>query len=175
MIFLLAAAAAEKIPDLRPPLGPVAPGLWEQPTTWWALLGVLFILADIAAWIWWANQKGKPVALPPAQQARATLNRLLNAPPAAALAAEVSREVRRYATAAIGRAGEELTSEELTRAIGAEPRLDATHVRQLSELLRDCDRQKFAPAAEPAPHLAERGLKLVDAFEQLLQPAPEDA
>jgi hypothetical protein len=53
--------------------------------------------------------------------------------------------------------------------------LDATHVRQLSELLRDCDRQKFAPAAEPAPQLAERGLKLVDAFEQRLQPPPEDA
>ena len=133
------------------------------------------MLFDIALWIWWANRKGKAVALPAAEQAREKLRALQSTPESVELAAEVSREVRHYATAALGRAGEELTTEELSRAVAADQRFEAAQLTQLSELLRDCDRKKFAPTLLPTPRLAERALELVENFEKRLQPPPEDA
>ena len=126
----------------------------------------------VAALILWLRRKKPPLIIPPAVTAREALEALHGREETLALAAEVSQIIRHYVLAKLGHAGEEPTTEELTRGLAAESRLNTEVADSLAAFLRDCDVQKFAPAIAPQPDLGSRASALVEQFEsQLPEPA----
>lgn len=178
MILPFIAAAAEQLPELRPPLEPLPPSTWEQLGPWGVAGVVLFLVADVAALVWWLGRNLDAPPPSPVERARGELRSLTAAPEGVALAAAVSMSVRRYVSAAVVGGGAELTSEETSRAVTADGRFDVEQTAQLGGLLRDCDRRMFAPTAPPAsagPKLAERALELVESFDKRLHPPSVDS
>jgi hypothetical protein len=170
MIPMLA-AAAEKIPDLRPPRGEIPPGFWEQHGNAALIGAALVAVAGVAALLWW-RKRPRPVVepVPPAETACLALAALRGRPPDAALVGEVSRVVRRYVLAALPREGEEPTTEELHRIVSADARLTPELAEALAGFLRDCDLRKFSPQGGMPPGIVDRALELVRQLDARLQP-----
>lgn len=171
--FSVTVAVGGGIPDLRPPHGPLPPGPWEQAGQMWEPAGLLLVIVGMAFLVWRVSRRSRRTVLSAADIARSRLRNLVDDPDTADLAGQVSGEIRRYVTAATGHAGEELTAEELVKALADAPRLDAESVQQVADLLQECNRNRFAPASPKAPALAARALELVERFEQQRQPLPE--
>lgn len=170
---LLFAAAAEKIPDLRPPLGEIPPGYWEQHSTG-IVIGSAFGVVVVIALALWLLRKKPPVVFPPAVIARQGLERLRGRSETFALASEASLIMRHYVLAKLGHASDELTTEELTRILASDWRFEKT-APALVTFLRDCDVQKFAPAIAPQPDVVARAFELVELFESTTQRPPPAA
>lgn len=169
MIPMLAAAAAEKIPDLRPPLGEIPPSFWEQHGTQ-VIIGSALGAVLIVAFVLWLLRKKPPVVIPPAVTAREALEELRGRKETLALATEVSQIIRHYVLAKLGRTGEEPTTEELARGLSEKSQFSPESVKALTAFLHDCDVQKFAPAIAPQPDLVTRAFALVESFERETPP-----
>lgn len=164
------ARAAEKTPDLRPPLGEMPPGFWEQHGNAALVVAAIIALAGTTVLMWWRNRPRPVVVIPPGETARLALATLRARPQDAALVTEVSQVVRRYVLAVLPREGEEPTTEELHGFVSADARLAPELVEALTGFLRDCDVRKFSPHGAPPAGAVDRALELVGQLEARLQP-----
>ena len=119
---------------------------------WKIILGDLGILLLVTLAVAWACRPKVVVAEAPAVTARRELATLRGRAEDGALAAAVSRVLRRYVMAALDFPPDELTTTELCLALQTRPQLTADLAANLGDFLRRCDEWKFAPAP-PAPQL----------------------
>lgn len=140
----------QKIPNLQPAHGEIQPTFWEQ-HGWWVILGAIFVLALLGLGIWlWLRPK-PVVPVPPAQQARQTLQSLDGQPEDGVVLSRVSQVVRHYFGAAFGLPPGELTTAEFCRLLISRQDIGAPLSVPVTEFLRQCDERKFAPNASGAP------------------------
>jgi hypothetical protein len=172
MIAFLAAAAAEPIPDLQPPLAPLPPGFWES----YGLLIVLVVVAGACIGTgWWIRHRffRKPPLLPqPAEIAQASLRELKNIRDTVELTVQVSSVMRRYVLAKLGHRDDEPTTEEFARRLATEAKFGNEAGRAIVTFLRECDRVKFAHTRVEISGPVERAGKLIVNFETPVQPPP---
>ncbi len=169
-LFLRLAAitiAPEKIPDLKPPRGSIAPTLWEQHG--WALcfLGAIALVLLIS--IIQRLSRPAPVIIPTsADLARRELEGLRGRGDAAVVNTGAGRVLRGFLVAKFGLAGPGLTADE----IAAHLPMDEVLAGEIHLFLHQCDVANFAPAV-PAPAaeaVIENALELIDSVEQKLPP-----
>ncbi len=166
------AQAADKIPDLKPPLRELPPTFWEQHAGVCAGTAVA-LLAGAAFLSWWLSRPKPAVVTPPAVLARQALESLRGRTEDEPLLRHVSGVVRHYVVAACALEQEEPTVEELIAALNGTRRLRPELVAALGGFLRDCDARKFAPTPPPSQFDAiARALELVARCETELRPAP---
>ena len=147
---LLAVERPDELPPLRPPRGELAPTFWEQYELW-VLAGGVLLLALVAFGIWVLTRPKRPVVLPPAVQARRSLEPLRAQPETGNLLSQVSQHVRHYFQAAFELGREELTTTEFCRAIAGCEKVGSDLAGSVTGFLQECDRRKFAPVAELPP------------------------
>jgi Domain of unknown function (DUF4381) len=169
--------APDDIPRLRPPHAEIPPTFWVQYSLWVILFGVL-LLALVCAAIWFLTRPKPPLIVPPDVQARQALEPLRQQPEDGALLSRVSQILRHYVAAAFNLPPGELTTTEFCRAVAAHPQIGLELAAVLSDFLRLCDQDKFAPPA-PVPPLnaVAQALKLIDQSQArrlaLAQPAAQ--
>ncbi len=164
--------AADKIPDLKPPLRELPPTFWEQHAGACAGAAVA-LLAGAAFLSWWLGRPKPAVVTPPAVLARQALESLRGRTEDEPLLRQVSGVLRHYFVAACALEQEEPTVEELVAALNGARRLSAELVAALGGFLRDCDARKFAPTPPPSQFDAiARALELVARCEIELRPVP---
>jgi hypothetical protein len=163
---------------LRPPRGLLPPV--HSRTYAWLAGGAAGLLLGLLIWRRTRRRPPPPPPLPPATLARQSLAALQHLPETDALVAEVSHIVRRYVRSVIGRANEELTTEELLAAVETRQATNPNARQPLREFLHGCDAARFAPAP-PAPPVAlvSQALRLITRFESVgpaqAEPSPEIA
>ncbi|MBN2506901.1 MAG: DUF4381 family protein [Verrucomicrobia bacterium] len=157
--------AAEKLPPLLPPEGPLPPTFWEQHALA-AALALGAILLGLALLVWWWRQPRPAVEAPPALAIRRDLQRLRDRPEDFGLLSDVSRLLRRYLTAAVPLTAVELTTDELSARLRETPWLGPDLAAALIEFCRRCDSRRFSPHAPMPPMGAvDRALALMDEIE----------
>jgi hypothetical protein len=143
-----ASNSAEEIPALQPPRGEIPPGFWEQYGIW-VTLGVVVVLGLVGFTIWWFSRPKVIVPLPPAEQARRTLQPLVSQAEDGVVLSQVSQTLRRYVIAAFSMPPGEVTTTEFCRAMEDNLEVGPQLTSQLGEFLRSCDQRKFAPSVPP--------------------------
>jgi hypothetical protein len=173
--LLLAATASaldtNKIPELKPPLTELPPTWWELHL--WSVVGTTLVVFAVAlALVRLFLRPRLARELLPETVARAALEKLRAAPDTGETAAEVGRQLRRFAQAALTLPSGELTTDETLRALAARPTPPpAALVESLGALLRECDARRFAPVPPTGqPGLAARALELVAQIESFARP-----
>jgi len=163
--FALAGLPAEEaIPALRPPRPELRPSFLDQ-YGWLVVVAVAVGCAAIAGWARWRARPKPVVILPPDALARNSLEGLRARTEDVALAAEVSRILRRYVTAAFNLPPDELTPAELQRAL-KDSRTSPDLVSAINAFLRRCDEWKFAPVPScPLRGVIGGALELIDKTE----------
>lgn len=174
--LLLAATAraldTNKIPDLKPPLTELPPTWWEL--NLWSVIGTaLVIFAVSMALVRLCFRPRLASELAPEMVARAALAKLRSAPDDASTAAEVGRQLSRFAQAVLALPPGELTTDETLRAAAARPTpLPAPLQAKLAALLRECDACRFAPTPPAGGSgLGGRALELATELESFARPA----
>ena len=165
--FAALKAAPEKIPDLKPPRGTIAPTLWEAHG--WALIALLLIFCALVAVLVRRWRRPKPVlAISPAEIARRELAALRTAADPSRTVSEASRVLRRFLIAKFGLAGPGLTAQEIAGHLPARLALAA----ELQHFLETAETANFAPeTAAPRRSVAlEEIERLVEAVEAQTPP-----
>ena len=162
-----------EIPQLRPPHGELNPTFWEQ-HGWQVLLGAALFAVAVAMVIFLLRRPKRIVPEPPGLVARRALESWRNRAEDGALAADVSRVLRRYVRTAFHFPNEELTTTEFRAALQSNSQIAPELATATSHFLRRCDEWKFAPAP-PAPQLGAvaTALELVDKMEASRPPVIE--
>ncbi len=164
--------AAEEIgvPQLVPPYP-------ELPSTFWQQYGLVILVVAVvlvagvglAAFL---ALRRKPVATLPLEViARKELEALQGQPENAFVLSRASRALRHYFSGAFALPPGELTTDEFCRALGHSEKLGGELSAAVAELLRECDRRKFAPGAAPLAGMVARALVLVQRGEARRQPS----
>jgi hypothetical protein len=150
---------------LRPPRGPLPPV--PTLTSGWLAVGAAGLLLGLGIWRRRRLRSSPPLPpLLPGTLARRSLAALQDRPETGALVTEVSQIVRLYLRAIIGRASEELTTEELLLALETHCRANPDTRHRLREFLHRCDAVRFAPAPSALPAaLVSQALQLIARFE----------
>jgi len=164
-VLTSALAQEEKIPPLRPPRPELRPSFWEL-HRWQMVLAVAVVLAAVGVWTRWRGRPKPVITIPPETVARNLLERLRSRPENLTVAAEVSRIVRRYVTAAFNLPPDELTAAELRRAL-EKSQVSPDLVSAISDFLQRCDEWKFAPveATPPLGGVVTGACELIDKTE----------
>ena len=173
MMTVFLAAAAEALPELRPPVDVIPAGRWEGYVGWLGLMGTLFMAVDVLALVWWMRRGGSDATQQPAVIAQMELRTLTRGEETAETATRVSAAVRQYIASAVAGDARAMTSLEVSKAVAADGRFEPVHVSELSGLLSDCDQRQFAVAAPKSAGLAPRAITLLEKFEARLKPPPE--
>jgi hypothetical protein len=154
-----------KIPDLRPPQGPLPPTYWEQHGSV-IILGALAALVALAVLIWLVRRPKPVVTVSPGVAARQALAALRGQPEDGPRAAAASQHLRSCVQAALQLPPGERTPEELLASVRGDARVSSDLVSRLGALLQECDARAFAPVPPPGqPALVERALGVVAQFE----------
>jgi hypothetical protein len=163
------------LPPLSPPYGELPPTFWGQHGMTAVIVGLAMIV--LAAFGFWLIFRPRPkIMVPPAVQARHTLEVLRGQTENGALLVRVSQILRNYFIAAFQLTSGELTTAEFARALAGCPQIENRLADDVTGFLRDCDERKFSPTQVSAPlDAVNRALQLVAATEerraQLRQPA----
>lgn len=165
--FAALKAAPEKIPELKPPRGTIAPTLWEAHG--WTLIALLLVFCALVAVIVRRWRQPKPVLpISPAEIARRELAALRHAADQSPTVVEASRVLRRFLIAKFGLAGPGLTAHEIGAHLPARLALAA----ELQHFLETAEIANFAPeTVAPRPSAAfEEIERLVEAVEAQTPP-----
>lgn len=160
-VFL--AATPESIPDLRPPENVLPPTWWEQHGGLLVGGGVLLV-AVVLVGFWRRRRRTQSAASSPLGLAREGLLPLAAQPGNGAVAGQVGGWLRRYLVASIKTLPPaELTSDELAALLPqAAPWLGEELLGQVTALLGECDRLKYAHPPGPVPNPARRAAELLE-------------
>ena len=160
---------------LLPPYGEMPPGFWEQHGIA-VILGALAFAAFVSFVVWYFLRPRPVEPLPPAAQARRTLNTLLNRPEDGASLSNVSQVLRRYIIAAFELPPGEPTTSEFCQTLAHNDKVGSDLSTAVAEFLRRCDERKFSPktADEPLGAVA-RALELVAMGEKRLAQLRQEA
>jgi len=178
---LCAQTPREQIPPLAAPYGQIPPTFWEQQRAVMKQHGVLlivggFLLAGATAFSLWLWRRSKVrLAVPPEVVVRQALTRWLDRPNDGNCLDEVSRSVRRYFVVAFELGAGEFTTAEICRALAGNKTGGTELAGRVADFLRECDRRRFAPAADQPPfNAAASALDVVTAAEtrRAAGPAP---
>jgi hypothetical protein len=161
--------ANDEIPPLKPPLGEIPPGVWEEhgPAI---VIGGTLALAALAAVAWLALRQ-RPENLPsPERQARSQLAELRGKAQTGQLISTVSRVTRGYFRDAFGLTANELTTREFCDQMETRQEVGSELGGQTRAFLMRCDELKFSPNPVPGAFDATaESLKLVELGENRLQ------
>jgi hypothetical protein len=167
-IFQLPGASSiepsEGTPKLAPPHAEIPPGFWERDGLL-VLLGVMVLTALLLALTWWLRRPRPPVIIPIEVQVRQELESLARQPQTGSTISAMSRQLRRYIVGAFDLPPQEWTTAELNRLMTVHAGIGPELASAMSQFLRDCDEQKFAPEALPRSDHAAKALALVEAGE----------
>jgi hypothetical protein len=169
-LFLLlptvaSAQPGDEIVPLRPSLKEIPPSLWEQHGVLIVMAGVVGV-ALLAAAIWWLLKPKPPVPVPIEIQTRNELE-LLNVPDAdGKTISRVSQVLKHYFIVAFELMPGEMTTAEFSRAVASNKKTGDELAASVSEFLRQCDEQKFSPAAGVQTSACSRALELVEQGER---------
>lgn len=161
------AADTNDLPALAPAYPEIPPTFWQQHKVAVIIGGFLFIIAQ-SLWLYKMLMRLQPQVEPVENLTRAALTDLLNEPEDGKLLSDVSRILRGYFGKQFQMAGEEATTAEFIAALEQNHKLDSGLKTRVAAFLRECDAQKFSPAAgKPEIDAAERALDLVNEAEKL--------
>jgi hypothetical protein len=132
-------------PRLRPPRTELPPGFWEQHGWWVALLSALG-LAVVALVVWFLSRPRREQVIPPATWARQVLEPLRSRPEDGALISHTTQVLRQYMAAAFVMPSDEMTTTEFCRLLAEREAVGPELCTAVSQFLRQCDEQKFAPS-----------------------------
>lgn len=160
---VLLAAAPESIPDLRPPENVLPPSFWEQHGGLMVVGGVLLLTVAIVGF-WCFRRRTQSATPSPLSIAREGLLQLANQPGSDVVAGQVGGLLRRYLVASFKTLPPaELTADELAaRLPRVAPWLGAELLGQVTSLLTECDRLKYAHPPGPVPNPAQRAVELLE-------------
>jgi Domain of unknown function (DUF4381) len=157
------------------PRGEIPPGFWEQNGYWVLLIGAL-LLAVVCIAAWYLTQPKSLVAVPPEVETRRRLERLRQRPEDGSVLSMVSQILRHYLADAFGLPRDEMTTAEFCRAMETREQIGPELSTAVARLLRQCDRQKFAPPPTGPPlSAADQALALVDVAQARLASLREAA
>lgn len=143
--------SADEIPPLAPPRAEIAPGFWEQYSTW-VILGALLLLLLAGALVWvLLRPKPPPVMTPPALEAQQQLKSLSAQVESGEVLSHVSRILRHYFSLTFGLPPAERTTTEFSRALATLPQVGSDLSGSVNDFLRQCDERKFAPSPPQPP------------------------
>jgi hypothetical protein len=161
------AADTNDLPALIPPYPEIPPTFWQQHKVAVIGGGFLFILVQ-SLWLYKLLMRLQPKVEPVENLTRAVLTSLLNEPEDGKLLSEVARILRSYFGQQFQTRGEEATTAEFVAALGKNQKLDTGLKTKVAAFLRECDAQKFSPAAENQEiDAVERALDLVNEAEKI--------
>lgn len=165
MPFAAIAAETNDLPALVPAYGEIPPTFWQEHKLAIVVGGFLFILAQSLV-LWKFLMRLQPKVEPVENLTRAALTDLLNEPEDGKLLSDVSRIVRGYFGKQFQMAGEEATTVEFIAAMARNEKMPLELGEKVSGFLRECDAQKFSPAAGKTElDAVERALDLVNEAE----------
>ena len=108
-----------------------------------------------------------PKLLPPETVARQSLAKLQSQPEDGKLLSEVSQILRRYVSTAFALLPGEMTTAEFCTALVGHEKIGAELAQAISNLLRECDAQKFSSSpAGTSLNAATRALELIAGAEK---------
>jgi hypothetical protein len=161
------AAGTNDLPALIPPYPEIPPTFWQQHKLAVIIGGFLFIVVQ-SLWLYKLLMRLQPKVEPVENLTRAALTSLLNEPEDGKLLSEVARILRSYFGKQFQMAGETATTAEFVAALEQNQKLDAGLKTKVAAFLRECDAQKFSPAAENQEiDAVERALDLVNEAEKI--------
>ncbi len=161
--------ASDEIPPLKPPLGEIPPGTWEEHGSAIVIGGTL-ALAALAAVAWLALRPRPEEPLSPERQARNQLTELQGKPQTGQLISTVSRVTRAYFRDAFGLPAHEFTTSEFNEQLAANRQVGSQLSDRTQAFLKRCDELKFSPEPVPGPFDATaESLKLVELGEAQLR------
>ena len=168
----------EEIPPLLPPRGELPPSFSEQYGLW-LVLGGVFLLAAVAAAIWFLTRPKPARMIPPAIEARAYLEALCQRTEDGSVLMRVSQVLRHYLAAAFEMPQEELTTTEFCQALSRVEQVGPNLSSDVARFLKQCDIRKFAPAPAslniPKVEAVPQAFKLIDEAEVRLAQIREAA
>jgi hypothetical protein len=149
------------IPALAPPYGELPPTFWEQYETA-IIVGGLILLASGLVYLRFRLRPAAPVVLAPEIVARQALSACSSRPEDGALLSEISRIVRRYASAAFALPADEVTTAEFCARLAANESVGADLAGRFAQFFHECDDRKFAPRPASSPlHAITRASELI--------------
>jgi hypothetical protein len=157
---------AGAIPDLQPIEELLPPTFWEQHRNT-ILLGSLLTIVIAVAVVWWFRRMRPAVKLPPAEIARAALQKLELGPDNGYLAGLVLKALQKYLRAAISTLPRgELTVDEIIPQLQKEKSLTPELKQEIAALLRQCEQcHFFSGRLETSGKLATRALDVIGKIE----------
>lgn len=162
---LLAATDAAREDDLfrlSPPHAELPPSFWEQYGTWF-VIAALFLLALVAAVLWFILRPKPSIPVPIEVSSRKELEALRQRKEDGQVLSQISRVLRRYVVGAFALPPDELTTSEFCRVIADHEKIGPDLAARVGEFLRQCDELKFAPPGVPLPiGAAARALELIE-------------
>ena len=167
MIFAARTSSAQSpndVPPLQPALPEIPPTVWEQHG---ALIVVLIVVAValLATAIWWLLQPKPPVPVPIEIQTRNALELLRHPTEDGKTISRVSQVLKRYVAVVFELPTGEMTTAEFSRAVTGSEKVGSELATRVSDFLRQCDEQKFSPAAGIQTSACSRALELFEAGE----------
>jgi hypothetical protein len=161
------ASDTNALPALVPAYPEIPPTFWEQHQTLIVIGRFLFIVAQ-SLLLWKMLMRLQPKIEPVENLTRAALTKFLNEPEGGNLLSEVPRILRGYFGKQFQTAGEEATTAEFIAALEQNQKLAAGLKTKAAAFLRECDAQKFSPAAgKQEIDAVERALDLVNEAEKI--------
>ena len=161
------ATGTNDLPALLPAYPEIPPSFWEQHKVAVIIGGFLFIAVQ-SLWLYKLLMRLQPKVEPVENLTRAALTDLLNEPEDGKLLSEISRILRGYFGKQFQTAGETATTAEFIAALKKNEMLDAGLKTKVAAFLRECDAQKFSPAANKSEiDAAEHALDLVNEAEKV--------
>lgn len=161
--------ANDEIPPLKPPLGEIPPGAWEEhgPAI---VVGGALALAALAAVAWLAFRPRPEEPPSPEKQARSQLAELQGKPQTGQLISVVSRVTRGYFRDAFGLPPSELTTREFCDQLETREQIGSELGGRTRAFLTRCDELKFSPNPVPGAFDATaESLRLVELGENRLE------
>jgi hypothetical protein len=155
------AQSPNDVPPLQPALPEIPPTLWEQHGV---LILVLIVVAVvlIAAAIWWLLQPKPATPLPIEIQTRNELELLRLPAEDGKTISRISQILKHYFVVAFELPSGEMTTTEFNRAVATSKKAGSDLAANVSDFLRQCDEQKFSPAAGVQPSACSRAFELIE-------------
>jgi len=153
------AQSSDDVPPLLPALPEIPPTLWEQHGM---LIVVLILIAVmlLAAGVWWLLQPKPPIPVPIEIQTRRELEQLRNQSEDGKTLSRVSQVLKRYVAVAFELPAGEMTTGEFSQTAARSEKVGRELAAAVNDFLRQCDEQKFSPAAGVQVSACSRAMEL---------------